>query len=113
MADKQEKDKIDENSIVRLLDPNDAENITLYDEEDNAVEFEQIALIPLKERVFAILKPAEKMEGVADDEAIAFAVQEDDEGDQILVVVEDEPVIDEVFKAYHQLIEDEEKKSKK
>jgi|GEM_PF-684145 len=101
-----------ENSIKQLLDPNDASNITLYDEEDNAVEFEQIALIPHQKKVYAILKPAERMEGIADDEAIAFAVEEDEEGDQLLVVVEDEPIIDEVFKAYHKLLEDEGKKGK-
>ncbi|MCL2540741.1 MAG: DUF1292 domain-containing protein [Firmicutes bacterium] len=107
-----EKKATETNSIVRLLDPNDAENVILYDEEDNAVEFEQVALIPQGDKRYIILKPVEFMEGVADDEAIAFVVQQDDEGDEVLVVVEEEPVIDEVFAAYHKLLEEDEKKSK-
>ena len=110
MADKKEKD---ENPITKLLDSNDASNITLYDEADKPVEFEQIAVIPQDDKVYAILKPAKKMEGVADDEAIAFEIMDDDDGEPILMVIEDEPIIDEVFKAYHKLLEEDEKKSKK
>ena len=105
-------EKIEEDPIRRLLDPKDSDPIVLYDESDNKVEFEQIALIPLADKLYAILKPAKKMEGVADDEAIVFNFQEDDEQAPILVVEESDKVIDEVFEVYNQLLDEEEKKQK-
>lgn len=105
-------EKLDDDPIRRLLDPKDDGPIVLYDESDNKVEFEQIALIPLADKLYAILKPAQKMDGVADDEAIVFSFQEDDEQAPILVVEENDKIIDEVFDVYNQLLDEEEKKQK-
>lgn len=106
-------EKMDNDPISRLLDPKDSDPIILYDENDNQVEFEQIALIPLEDKLYAILKPSKKMEGVADDEAIVFNFQEDDEQAPILVVEENDKVIDDVFEMYNKLLDEEEKKSAK
>ncbi len=106
-------EKVDNDPIRRLLDKDDNDPIILYDENDNQVEFEQIALIPLEDKLYAILKPAKKMEGVADDEAIVFNFQEDEEKDPILVVEENDKTIDQVFEVYNQLLDEEEKKSQK
>ena len=108
MSEPQENDP-----IHRLLDPKDNAPIVLYDENDNKVEFEQIALIPLEERVYAILKPANKMEGVADDEALVFSFQEDDEQAPVLVVEENDKIIDQVFDVYNKLLDEEDKKASK
>lgn len=105
-------EKVETDPIRRLLDPKDNEPIVLYDENDNQVEFEQIALIPLEDKLYAILKPAKKMEGVADDEAIVFSFQEDEEQAPILVVEESDKIIDEVFDVYNKLLDEEEKKQK-
>lgn len=106
-------EKIENDPIHRLLDPKDSDPIVLYDENDKKVEFEQIALIPLDDRLYTILKPAKKMEGVADDEAIVFSFQEDDEQAPILVVEENDKIIDEVFDVYNKLLDEEEKKASK
>ena len=106
-------EKMDNDPISRLLDPKDSDPIILYNENDNQVEFEQIALIPLEDKLYAILKPSKKMEGVADDEAIVFNFQEDDEQAPILVVEENDKVIDDVFEMYNKLLDEEEKKSAK
>ena len=42
------------NAIDALLDENNTDNVTIYDENDKPYEFEQIAIIPHKERLFAI-----------------------------------------------------------
>ena len=98
----------EENSIERLLDVDDNEPITLYDEQDNGVKFEQIALIPYQEKLYAMLKPIDKMEGVADDEAVIFVFEDDSNGnDQFLRVVNDDKIIDEVFAIYLDLIKEE------
>ncbi len=98
---------MEKNAIERLLDENDLGTITLFDENDKEVEFEQIAIIPYNEEVYAILKPVEPMEGVADDEAIVFLLDADEESDEILSVVEDDKIIDAVFDAYYKLLDED------
>ena len=71
----------DINVIDRLLDENDEEPVTLYDENDKETEFEQVAIIPLEEKIYVILKPITKIEGVADDEGLVFVIEEIDDED--------------------------------
>ena len=102
--------------IDMLFDENNTENIKLYNEENQEVEFEQIAIIPLEERIFAILKPTEHMEGIGEDEALVFEVvepEEDDEDEEeYLNLVSDIELIDKVFDVYNKLMDEEEKKQK-
>ncbi len=97
-----------DNPILKLLDPENDDIITLFDENEKPVDFEQIALIPYQDKLYAILKPAKPMDGVAEDEAIVFAFDEDDENDdQLLVVEEDDAIIDEVFAIYNKLLDEQ------
>lgn len=106
---KEEKKEVKEvNPIDALFDVNNSENIVLYNENDEAVEFEQIALIPLAETVYAILKPTEKVEGVADDEAFVFEVVENEEEGDTLRLVDNDKIIDDVFEEYNKLLDEEE-----
>lgn len=108
---KEEKKEVKEvNPIDALFDVNNSENIVLYNENDEAVEFEQIALIPLEEVVYAILKPTAAVEGVADDEAFVFEVVENEEEGDSLKLVEDDKLIDAVFVEYNKLLDEEEGK---
>jgi len=97
---------MEKNAIEQLLDEKNTDPIALYDEDDNEVMFEQIALIPYKEVLYAILKPVEAMEGVGEDEAIVFALETDEEEDEVLSVVEDDAIIDAVFKEYYNMLEE-------
>ena len=92
--------------IDMLLDENNTENLKLYNEENQEVEFEQIALVPIEDKTYAILKPVETMEGVADDEALVFVIDEIDDED-CLVIVEDDKIIDDVFEEYYKLLKEE------
>ena len=87
-------------------DENNNENLKLYDENNKETEFEQIAVIPLNEKIYAILKPVTKIVGVNDDEALVFSIEEIDDEDCI-VLVDDEKVVDEVFKEYYELLKAE------
>ena len=94
--------------IDALFDEENSENITLYDEDGKAVEFEQIAVIPLKEQMYVILCPVDaEAIGLGEDEAVVFAVIESDGEAQLEVVQEDE-IIDAVFAEYYRLLEDAE-----
>ncbi|MGN1213066.1 MAG: DUF1292 domain-containing protein [Christensenellales bacterium] len=96
------------NAIDALFDENNSDNIVLYNEKEEPVEFEQVAIIPLDEVVYAILKPTAKIDGVKDDEAFAFEIIAGD-NDESLRLVEDEKIIDKVFEEYNKLVDEEEK----
>lgn len=104
-----EKDQEAVNILDVLLDENNDKPITLYDENEKAVRFDQVAIIPLDEQLYAILKPIDEMEGVADDEAIVFLVEEDEDGDAELVVESDEAKAMKVFDEYYKLLDEAEK----
>jgi hypothetical protein len=92
--------------IDMLLDEKNVENLKLYNEENQEVEFEQIALVPLEEKTYAILKPAETMEGIGEDEALVFVIDEIDDED-CLVIVEDDNIIDKVFEEYYKMLKEQ------
>ncbi len=108
-----EKEKIEEEDILDLLlDENNDDPITLYDENDKAIKFEQVAIIPENDNIYAVLKPIDELDGVADDEAIVFLVDFDEDGHSMLVIEQDEDLAMKVFDKYYQLLDDAETKQK-
>ena len=96
-----------------LLDEENESPITLYNENDKPIKFDQVAIIPLEEKLFAILKPIDEMEGVADDEAIVFRVDEQENGETELVIETDEPLAMRVFDEFYRLLDEIEETDKK
>lgn len=92
------------NLTDQLFDENNRDNIILYSETGEAVEFEQIAVIPMYGKEYVILKPAAQMPGIGEDEALVFSVETVD-GEECLVITEDDDVIDQVFAEYYRLLE--------
>ncbi len=95
-----------ESIVDKLLDENNNENLKLYDEKNNCVEFEQVAIIPIQDRVYVILRPIAGVQGVEEDEAVVFSIEEVDD-EECLIVVDDESIVDNVFAQYHELIKAE------
>ncbi len=99
-----------------LLDKDNKEPITLMDEKGKQISFEQIAMIvhevKKEKKLFAILKPVDKIEGISENEAIVFLVDQDKNGNTILKIEEDEDVAIDVFDDYYDLLEDEMAKQK-
>lgn len=98
--------------IDRLFDEDDVSPISLFNEKGEEIKFEQIALIPIEEDIYAILKPIEQMEGIGEDEALVFEIVESDNEDDgdYLNLVSDIDVIDKVFEVYNKLMDEEEAK---
>lgn len=94
------------NPIDMIYDPDNAEPIILYNENDEEVSFEQVALIPIGSRDFVILAPLAPMEGVGEGEALAFEITVID-GERVLEVVVDDDVVDQVFEEYYLLLKEE------
>ena len=89
--------------VAALLDENNNANIFLFNEQNEKMEFEQIALVPIDGKLYAILRPVVPVEGVADDEALVFVIEEI-EGEDCLVIEEDDEVIDAVFEEYYKML---------
>ena len=90
-----------------LLDEDNDDNIILYDEDDRPNEFEQVAMVPLNGKVYAILKPINCMEDVGADEAVVFCIEEF-EGEYMLFPEQDDAVGEAVFNEYYSLLEHDE-----
>ena len=87
-----------------LLDENNNDPIVLFNEEGEEIAFEQIAIIPLDEELYAILKPVKPMEGVGENEWLAFLIDIIDDRDCNLTLVTEEEILDKVFNVYEELI---------
>ncbi len=93
-----------QNPIDQLFDEENCEPIVLFNEKGEAVAFEQIAVIPQKDKVYAILKPIQPMEGMGEDEGLVFSVEENDAGEGYLALTTDEGIINAVFEVYDRLV---------
>ncbi len=89
--------------IDALMDEENTSHIVLYSETNEPVTFEQIALIVLRGKAYAMLRPLVDIPGLAEDEALVFAIEEY-EDEQTLVVVQDDRIVDEVFEEYYRLL---------
>ena len=95
------------NPIDALFDENNNDAIILMNEKGEEIEFEQIAIIPISDKVYALLKPIEPMEGVGEDEGLVFSVEQNEEGLDYLALVIEEDIIDAVFTVYEALVAEE------
>ena len=102
-----------------LLDAENKDPIVLLDEKGRQLTFEQVAVIPYgsddDKKLYCVLKPIDKIEGIADDEAVVFLVDEDANGNTVLRVEENEERAIAVFDRYYDLLEEAQaaKKEKK
>lgn len=92
-----------------LLDEDNKDPIILLDANGRRLTFEQIAVIPYNDKLYCVLKPVDKLENIADDEAIVFYVDETKK-EPVLMVETDEKVAIEVFDEYYNLLDEENEK---
>ena len=93
------------NPIEQILDENNIENVILYDDENNPIEFEQVAVIPLERTgmLYAIMIPVTPMQGVGEGEGVLFVI---DELKGSIEIERDDAIIDEVLTIYKTLIDE-------
>lgn len=78
------------------------EKVILTDEEGNDIEFEVITKLDIEENEYFIVVPA----GSEDLDAVALKVIEDEDGNEVLVSVDDEDEFNMVAEAYETLSEE-------
>ena len=95
--------------LLKLIDPKNTDPIKLVDQNDEEVYFEQVAVLPWNDKLFAILKPEDgAIDGVEDDEAFVFSVEYDAElGTDLLVRVTDDTDVEILFQMYYDLLADQ------
>ncbi len=92
--------------IDKILDIENTDNIFLFDESDNEIEFEQVAVIPMDGVSYVILSPISDIEGLSADEGAVFAILSDEGGLPYLSLVGDEELSDRVFDLYERLFDE-------
>lgn len=100
-----------------LLDKDNRDPILLMDENGKQMRFDQVAVIPYdvekgERKLYVVLKPIDKIEGIADNEAIVFVCDSDKAGNTILRLEENEEVAIDIFDKYYDLLEEENAKQK-
>ncbi len=84
--------------------------ILLYDEDGNESEFEVVATLELDENEYAILLPKDETrdpEAEEVEEAYILRIEQDENGEDVLVGIEDEEELNAVIDAYEELIKEE------
>ncbi len=89
-----------EEVVKKLLDPQDSGNIFLYSDEGEKLELEQVAIIPLDGKTYAILHPID--DDIPENAAFVFRLDLDE---QMLSIEEDGDIADAVFDEYFKTIE--------
>jgi hypothetical protein len=101
---------MEKESILDILLDEDNKEPLVLTSEDQRLTFEQVAVIPFDEKVYAILKPVDPIDGIAEDEAVVFFVDEEHDS---LQVEDNEEKAKAVFDEYYRLLEELEKESEK
>lgn len=91
---------MNKNPFDILLDDDNTDNIIFYDENQNPMEFEQVALITLDDIQYAILHPVNM--GYGKDEVIVYSISTH-KNQYELLEVEDANLLDEINEAYMKL----------
>lgn len=94
-----------------ILDESNVDPITLQDEKGNRISFEQVAVVPYEQKIYVILKPIDKIEGIADDEAVVF-VADESVSPTVLRVEQNQEIAVKIFDEYYNLVDEAVKNGK-
>ncbi|MBA1336886.1 MAG: hypothetical protein HPY66_3322 [Firmicutes bacterium] len=84
----------------------DMDIVVLFDEEDNECHFEVLAVLDVEENRYAILLPVTE-EGEEEEEAYVLRIEQDANGEDVLIGIEDDEELDTVVEAYEELVRQE------
>jgi len=82
------------------------EVIVLTDEEGNEYEFEVVQVLEVEGKQYAVLFPL--AEGAEEDEAVIMRIEQGEDGEDIIVDIEDDAEWDKVVAEWEQFLEEEE-----
>ena len=86
--------------------PQEPEVAVLVDEEGNEYQFHWEMSIEFENGTYAVLHPAEEMEGFEPDEVMVFRLSDDDKN-PVLEPVEDEDLAERVYQEYLAILDEQ------
>ena len=81
--------------------------VELVDDTGRTLKFYHIGTIDYKNECYVFFQPAEEIEGTDEDDVIIFRIG-GDEGHEVLLPVEDEALLDEVYEEFCRIMEEDE-----
>ena len=82
--------------------------IELVDENDNPIRFEHIMTVQYGGEDYILLAPVEPTEDMEEDEVLVLKIDNDENGEEIYVSVEDDGLVQKVFEKYLEIVESDE-----
>lgn len=80
------------------IEETDEDIITLYNEAtDKDEDFYHLATLDVDGKWFIVMKPVEKLEDIEDDEVLIYEIEEDRDGNDVFIPIEDEKLLQKVF----------------
>ena len=87
-----------ENENCEIFD--EGEVIVLQDDKGNDIKFIEVACVEHEDEFYVLLSPAQEVEGIGQDEVIICKLVPQDDETQLVVPVEDEELMNQVFEEY-------------
>lgn len=84
----------------------DDDIITMVAQDGTEIDFIEIADIYHEDNYYVIAQPVELLEGMEEDSALVFKVEEDKNGETKFTIELDDDIVDAVFKEYDKLYEE-------
>ncbi|TDA64488.1 MAG: DUF1292 domain-containing protein [Clostridia bacterium] len=92
-----------------MPEENEDRLVVLVDEDDKEHEFVLLDSLELGGNNYVILVPVEELDGEAQEpEAVILKVGQDDDGDEVLLEIEDEEEWNRVARSWEDLLQEEE-----
>jgi len=82
--------------------------IELVDENDNPIRFEHIMTVQYKGEDYILLAPVDPTEDMEEDEVLVLKIENDENGEEIYVSIEDDDLVQKVFEKYLEIVESDE-----
>ncbi len=82
--------------------------VELVDESGATVRFEHLMTVEYEGSAYVLLVPIDEIEDVGEDEVIILRIEENQDGDDAYVGVEDEELLEKIFERYLELAEADE-----
>lgn len=81
--------------------------VELVDDQGRVLKFFHIGTMDYKEKVYAFFMPAEEIEGTSMEEVVIFNVAQQNDQEEVLLPVEDEALLEEVYEEFCRQMDDE------
>ena len=90
-----------------VCEEEDGDLVELVDDSGRVLKFFHVGSLEHKEKWYAFFMPAEEIEGTSEDEVVIFNISKDDKGEEVLLPVEDEAVLEEVYEEFCRQMDEE------